>query len=88
MVQVIQDPGGAATVIDYPAIIDADDPLLTGTVGLANWGSATTGGNGAVWSSYGGVPGPLVVVIPEPAAGLAVAGALGLLRRVRRPRTS
>ncbi|MBN2022292.1 MAG: PEP-CTERM sorting domain-containing protein [Pirellulales bacterium] len=68
-VQVIDDPDGAHTVINYPDIFDNDNPLLTGTVGLTNWGSGD-GDNGTVFGGWGGNPdAPLLVEIgtfPEP----------------------
>ena len=85
-VQVIDDPDGAANVITYPILTD-DDPILTGTVGLANWGSGGIG-NHVIWSSFGGETGPLVVemdLIPEPATlALLVLGLGGLTLRRRR----
>lgn len=85
-VRVIDDPDGAANVIDYPVIIDAVDPLLSGTVGFTNWGNGDAGA-GVVFSRFGGVSGPLLVV-PEPSTlvllGLGVLGAcLPLVRRRR-----
>jgi hypothetical protein len=69
-------------VIDYPLIVDNDNPLLTGTVGLATWASEN-----AYYMNYGGTPGPLVTVVPEPAvAALALAVLLGLGRRSRASR--
>jgi hypothetical protein len=76
-VQVI-DPDG--NVFDYPLIIDNDNPLMTGTVGLQTWGT-----DNVYFTNYGGVSGPLLTLIPEPAtmALLAIAfiGATGLRRR-------
>jgi hypothetical protein len=82
-IEVIQDPDGAANVISYPLIVDTDDPLLTGTVGLHNWGSGA-GAGGTYFTNYGGTPGPLLVRIPEPSTYvLLLIGACGLwaLRR-------
>jgi hypothetical protein len=88
-VQVIDDPDGAANVIDYPVIIDADDPLLSGSVGLTNWGSGDAG-NGVIFSAYGGVEGPLLVV-PEPSSlvllGLGALAAVSMVLRRRRAAT-
>lgn len=78
MIQVIQDPDGAATVINYPLITDATNPLLSGTVGLTTWGN-----DNSYFTSYGGESGPLLTMIPEPtsAALLLSAGAPVILRR-------
>ncbi len=77
-IQVIDDPDGAATVIDYPLIVDTDDPLLSGSVGLTNWGSGDAD-NGVVFSRFGGASGPLLVV-PEPCTLILLAlGALAVL---------
>ena len=70
-----QYPEGVARIIDYPVIIDATDPLLSGTVGLFNWGTEN-----AYYMNYGGDPGPLVSVVPEPGA-FVVLVALGLMGR-------
>lgn len=85
-VQVIKDPNGTPETIDYGWIYDSSDPLLTGTVGLAQWGNGNAG-NGCVWGAYGGVAGtPLVIEIPEPATMclLAVFGGVTMLARRRR----
>ena len=68
-------------VIDYPLITDADNPLLTGTVGLATWGTDDT-----YYTSYSGQPGALVTLIPEPSAAALVLLSAGLLLRRRRSR--
>jgi hypothetical protein len=77
-IRVIEDPEGVARIIDYPVITDLNDPLLSGTVGLFNWGTEN-----AYYMNYGGDPGPLVTVVPEPGA-LLVFGAVGALIRRRR----
>jgi hypothetical protein len=74
---VIEDPEGVARIIDYPVIIDPTDPLLTGTVGLFNWGTEN-----AYYMNYGGDPGPLVTVVPEP-CGVLLLAAAGLIGRRR-----
>jgi hypothetical protein len=75
-IQVIDHLGN---VINYPLIADNDNPLLTGTVGLTTWGTENT-----YFMNYGGTPGPLVTVVPEPAiAGFALVVLLGLGRRRR-----
>lgn len=88
MIQVIADPDGAATVINYPVIVDAVNPLLTGTVGFAKWGNEET-----YYMPYGGAPDPgglgvpFLTEIPEPStvclAGMALAfvGAAAYRRR-------
>jgi len=61
-------------VIDYPLITDATDPLLTGTVGLATWGTEHV-----YYMRSGGRIGALLTFIPEPAsAALALAAALSV----------
>jgi len=70
-VEVIDDPEESATPYVW-TVTDSSNPILTGTVGLTNWGA----GNqiygrtaGVIWSGYGGVvDAPLVVdavAIPE-----------------------
>ena len=75
----VTDPVG--NVINYPLITDPTDPLLTGTVGLTTWGNEHV-----YFTSYGGTPGPLLTLIPEPSAGVMalVMGVVSLARR-RRP---
>ncbi len=74
-VEVINDPEGDPTTITYDPVVDSDNPILTGTVGLFSWGNACSpawgdptailGGFGAVFEGYGGDPNtPLVVSIP------------------------
>jgi hypothetical protein len=81
-IQVIDHLGN---VIDYPLITDPDLPMRRGTVGLATWGT-----DDVYYTNYGGVPGPLVTLIPEPAAAgvLALAAGAVLLRRSRRSRSA
>ena len=76
-VQVIDQLGN---VIDYPLIVDTDNPLLTGTVGLATWGTENV-----YYTYYGGEAGsPLLTLIPEPSAGaLALVAGAALLGRRR-----
>jgi hypothetical protein len=65
-VQVINDPDGAATVINYDPVVDDTDPILSGSVGLTNWGAGDLN-EGLVYSPYGGQAGAsLVTAIPEP----------------------
>jgi hypothetical protein len=70
-------------VINYPAIVDNNNPLLTGTVGLATWGTENV-----YYTGYGGVAGPLLLLIPEPSSVVLVAiagvGLIGARRRGRR----
>ena len=78
-IQVIDSFG---TIIDYPAIPDTTDPLLTGTVGFQTWGTENV-----YYTSYGGQSGPLLIGIPEPSAGLLFIGgslAAGYARSRRR----
>jgi hypothetical protein len=78
-IQVIDSFG---TIIDYPAIPDTTDPLLTGTVGFQTWGTENV-----YYTSYGGQSGPLLIGIPEPSAGLLFIGgslAAGSARSRRR----
>lgn len=89
-VWVVSNPDSAnPAVIPYGWITDATHPLLTGSVGLAQWGNGNAG-NGCVWGAYGGVAGtPLVTeIVPEPVTmGLfASFGAVMMLRRRRSPR--
>jgi hypothetical protein len=75
-VEVINDPEGDPTTITYDPVVDDDNPILTGTVGLFSWGNACSpawgdptailGGFGAVFEGYGGDPdAPLVVSVPS-----------------------
>lgn len=78
-IQVIDHLGN---VIDYPLITDSNNPLLTGTVGLATWGNEYS-----YFMAHGGGNGPLLTHIPEPTTiALALLAGLGLLavRRGRR----
>jgi hypothetical protein len=67
-------------VIDYPAIVDSTTPLLTGSVGLATWGTENV-----YYMGHGGVSGPLLIAIPEPMTmgllAIALFGAAGVTRR-------
>jgi hypothetical protein len=67
-------------VIDYPLIVDNTSPLLTGSVGLAIWGTENV-----YYTNYGGVSGPLVLAIPEPMTiglmAIALMGLAGVPRR-------
>jgi MYXO-CTERM domain-containing protein len=75
-IQIVDHLGN---VIDYPLIVDNDNPLLNGTVGLTTWGTENV-----YYMNYSGTPGPLVTAVPEPAVvGLALAALLALRRRRR-----
>jgi hypothetical protein len=79
-VQVTDQMGN---VINYAPIVDSNNPLLTGTVGFATWGTENV-----YYTNYGGVAGaPLVALIPEPSTVcLSIAawlGAMGLVGRRR-----
>jgi hypothetical protein len=79
-VTVIADPDGAATVISYPVIIDAVDPLLTGSVGFTKWGNEYT-----YFLPYGGQPGPLLTEVPEPSTvALVILATVGMFSMRRR----
>jgi hypothetical protein len=66
-------------VINYDPIVD-NNPLLTGTVGLATWGT-----DNVYYMNYGGIAGPLVTLIPEPSTvALAFVGWLALAGLQRR----
>ena len=80
-IQVVDSFG---TVINYPLITDAVNPLLTGTVGLQTWGTENV-----YYTGYGGVNGPLLVVVPEPSVSmLGMAATLGTVATLRRRRAS
>jgi hypothetical protein len=65
---------------DYPLITDSSNPIPSGSVGLATWGSPFT-----YFMGYGGQSGPLVVAIPEPAtAFLGLMAAVGMCSLKRR----
>jgi hypothetical protein len=67
-------------VINYPLITDGSNPLLTGTVGLATWGTENV-----YYLGHGGLAGPLLTLIPEPSTmALVLMASLGLLRVRRR----
>lgn len=57
---VVNDPDGAATAINYDPIVDANSPLLTGSVGLTSWGQGDVPNRGAEFSAYGGGGTPLL----------------------------
>jgi hypothetical protein len=79
-IQVTDDQGN---VINYAPIVDSTNPLLTGTVGFATWGTENV-----YYANYGGVAGaPLVTLIPEPSTVcLSIAAWLGLMGLLRRRR--
>ena len=52
-IDVVNNPNGAAQAFSYGIITDSSGPLLTGSVGLTNWGNGE-GDNGAVYSAYNG----------------------------------
>jgi hypothetical protein len=56
-IQVTDDTG---RTIEYPLITDANDPLLSGTVGFTTWGT-----DNVYFTGYGGKEGPLVSAINE-----------------------
>jgi hypothetical protein len=67
-------------VFNYAPIVDSNNPLLTGTVGLATWGTENV-----YYTSYGGVAGPLLTLIPEPSTvALVIIAGFGLLSTRRR----
>jgi hypothetical protein len=77
----IQVTDHMGNVINYAPIVDATNPILTGTVGLATWGTENV-----FYTGYGGVAGPLVTLIPEPSSvALAMIAVLsfGVPRRQR-----
>ncbi|MCO6046185.1 PEP-CTERM sorting domain-containing protein [Aeoliella sp. ICT_H6.2] len=82
-VWVVDDPDGAATTINYPAVIDSSDPLLSGSVGFTNWGNGTID-NGVVYSAYGGGGTSFLVAVPEPGTVILLSLAGGLLLAGRR----
>ncbi len=73
-------------VVNYPTILDNSNPLLTGTVGFATWGTENV-----YYTSHGGTAGPLLTLIPEPSTValvmIAGMGLLGVRRRVSLPRS-
>ena len=59
-------------VVNYAPIVDGTNPLLTGTVGFATWGTENV-----YYTNYGGVAGaPLLRLIPEPSTVCIAIGAL------------
>jgi hypothetical protein len=52
-VDVLENPDGAPRSISYDTIVDSAGPILMGSVGFTNWGNGD-GGNGAVYSAFGG----------------------------------
>lgn len=101
-VEVIHDPEGfMPTTYTYTPVTDSSSPLLTGTVGLTNWGAGVIDpamyGTGVMFSGYGGdVNMPLVIdavaegeasaAVPEPGAVVLLAGALAALAVLGRSR--
>jgi hypothetical protein len=82
-VSVIDDPEGAATVIDYAPVIDSVDPILAGSVGFTNWGSGAAD-SGVIYSAYGGGGTPFLIEVPEPSTMvLCTFAVIGLLARRR-----
>ncbi|WP_425396043.1 hypothetical protein [Aeoliella sp.] len=79
-VHVVDDPDGAASAINYAAVLDPSDPLLSGSVGFTNWGNGTFD-NGVAYSDYGGGARPFWVAVPEPNSMmlLALSGGAALL---------
>ncbi|NLE39372.1 MAG: PEP-CTERM sorting domain-containing protein [Pirellulaceae bacterium] len=76
-VSVVNDPEGAAAAINYATVYDTTNPILTGSVGLTNWGAGDAD-NGLVFSAYGGIEGhALVTYIPEPSM-LMLLGLVGV----------
>jgi len=71
-VQVISDPDGARTVINYPDVYDDTDRILSGAIGLTSWGNGDTSGSAstfyyrgdAIFSGYGGDPNAPLAVEP------------------------
>ncbi len=78
-IQVVDHLGNI--IDDYPLIVDATDPLLTGTVGFTSWGNEYS-----YYMSYGGETGaPLLIEVPEPAtACLVMLAAWGFAEMRRR----
>lgn len=54
----VRDQNG--NVITYPRIIDAADPILTGTVGFATWGTTDV-----YYTGHGGQSGPLLTTLNQ-----------------------
>jgi hypothetical protein len=79
-IQVI-DLFNGNVVKQYPLITDANDPILTGSVGLTTWGTENV-----FWSMYGGDSSqtPFLVEIPEPATACLLLLAIGGVASVRR----
>ena len=70
-------------VITYDPVVDTTDPILSGTVGLTNWGGGDAD-NGTSFSAYGGEAGhALLTAIPEPSSLvlLSLLALFGLARR-------
>jgi hypothetical protein len=89
-VSVIDDPDGTGTgreEIDYATVYDTGTPILTGSVGLTNWGGGgSVLSNGPIFSAYGGQAGhALLTYIPEPSTlvllALLALGWVGARRR-------
>jgi hypothetical protein len=79
----IQVTDQMGNVVNYAPIVDNSNPLLTGTVGFATWGTENV-----YYTNFGGVAGaPLLRLIPEPSSVCLMIGAwLGLMGLTRRPR--
>ena len=78
-VSVVDDPDGAATSYTWDTVYDTSDAILSGSVGLTNWGAGDEF-NGVIYSAYGGggegAP-SLVTYVPEPST-LMLLGLLGV----------
>jgi hypothetical protein len=52
-IDVLDNPDSAPRSVSYDTIVDSSGPILMGSVGFTNWGNGD-GGNGAVYSAFGG----------------------------------